>query len=243
MRKLYGYGWVVLWAALAATAPAWADDEEGLDEFRDKLGTEWVMVKNDRRHNIRTYARREDGKRYRSMKVEATLDASLGAVARVLYDMENYPRWFWKTRVSRMVRKDSPTDFVVYMVHEAPVGLPDRDTVLKVNVEPQTRSRPSIVMRVSAVTGILPEKPPLVRMRAEEITLRLTPRSATQVDLQVEGYFDPGGAVPAWAANFVQRNAPYSVLLGLQRMASNAEYTDEGKPLPFRVYDSAQAIP
>ncbi len=230
--------------AIATTGVVHAEaGDDSLDEFRDKLTNEWLLIKNDRLHNIRTYARLEDGKHYRSMKVEATLDADLSSIARVLYDIENYPRWFWKTRQAKFLRKDSPTEFLAYMVHEAPVGLPDRDTILKITVEPQSKGKNWVVMHVSAMPTFLPEKPPLVRVKAEELTLRFTPKSEGQVDLQVEGYFDPGGFAPAWAANFVQRNAPYSVILGLQRMASSSEYTKEGKPLPFRVYESGQAIP
>ena len=43
------------------------------------------MVKNDRMRNLKTYARLEDGKRYRSFKVEAILDAPVEAVARVVF--------------------------------------------------------------------------------------------------------------------------------------------------------------
>ncbi|MDO8329442.1 MAG: hypothetical protein Q7T36_03140 [Fluviicoccus sp.] len=237
------FGLSLLLGLTVAAGVVHAEDEDGLDEFRDKLTNEWMMVKNDRLHNIRTFARLEDGKRYRSMKVEATLDASLASLARVMYDIESYPRWFWKTRTARFLRKDSPTEFIAYMVHEAPVGLPDRDTAIKITVDPQSRGKPGIVMHVTAMPDFLPAKPPLVRVKAEELTLRFTPKSEKQVDLQVEGYFDPGGFAPAWAANFVQRNAPYSVILGLQRMANKEDYAKEGRPLPFKIYEFGQAIP
>ena len=239
--RRFGVG--LLLGLTVAVGMVHAEDDDSLDEFRDKLTNEWLMVKNDRLHNIRTYARLEDGKHYRSMKVEATLDASLSALARVFYDLDSYPRWFWKTRSAKLLRRDSPTEFVAYMVHEAPVGLPDRDTILKVTVEPQAKGKPFILMRVSAVPTFIPDKPPLVRVKAEELTLRFSQPAAGKVDLQVEGYFDPGGFAPAWASNFVQRNAPYSVILGLQRMVSSAEYKNEGKPLPFKVYEFGQGIP
>ena len=58
---------------LLSALPSFAEDD--LNEFRSQLNNEWQLVKNDRMRNLKTYARLEDGKRYRSFKVEAILDA------------------------------------------------------------------------------------------------------------------------------------------------------------------------
>lgn len=215
----------------------YANNGSDLDEFRTKLSNEWLLVKNDRLRNIKTYARLEDGKRYRSFKVEATFESSVEALARVLLDFENYTRWFWKTRESKLIRQNSPTEYLVYMVHDAPYGLPDRDTVLKATVEPQGKNKSYLTLRVTAIPDALPAKPPLVRMLAEEMTIKFTALPNNQIEMLTEGYFDPGGVVPAWAANFVQRNAPYAVLVALQRMTQRPEYSQAKQPLPFPVYN------
>lgn len=220
---------------LLTAVPGRAEDD--LDEFRSQLTSQWQLVKNDRMRNIKTYARLEDGKRYRSFKVEATIDAPVEAVARVLLDFDNYTRWFWKTRESKLLRQGSATEYFVYMVHDAPYGLPDRDTVLKGTIEPQTKSKPYVTLRVTALPDMLPAKPPLVCMVAEEMSIKFTPLPDNQVEMVTEGYFDPGGVVPAWAANFVQRNAPYAVLLALQRMTQKEEYMKAKTPLPFPIYN------
>jgi hypothetical protein len=158
-----------------------------LDEFRTKLTNEWLLVKNDRLRSIKTYARLEDGKRYRSFKIEATLDSSTEALARVLLDFENYTRWFWKTRESKLIRHNSPTEYMVYMVHDAPYGLPDRDTVIKGTIEPQAKNKPYVTLHVTATPDALPAKPPLVRMVAEEMTIKFTPTSDNKVEMTTEG--------------------------------------------------------
>ncbi len=220
---------------LFSALPSHAEDD--LDEFRSQLNNEWQLVRNDRLRNLKTYARLEDGKRYRSFKIEAVLDAPIDSVARVLLDFDRYTRWFWKTRESKMIRQGSPTEYFVYMVHDAPYGLPDRDTVIKGVIEPQTKTKRYVTLRVSAVPNMLPEKPPLVRMVAEEFNIKFTPIAENKVEMTTEGYFDPGGVVPAWAANFVQRNAPYVVMLAMQRMTEKDEYLKAKTPLPFTLYN------
>jgi hypothetical protein len=220
---------------LLSALPTHAEDD--LNEFRSQLNNEWQLVKNDRMRNIKTYARLEDGKRYRSFKVEATLEAPIESVARVLLDFEHYTRWFWKTRESKFIRQGSPTEYFLYMVHDAPYGLPDRDTVIKAVIEPQTKNKHYVTLKVTAIPNILPEKPPLVRMIAEEFNVKFTPIADNKVEMVTEGYFDPGGVVPAWAANFVQRSAPYAVMLALQRMTEKDEYLKAKTPLPFALYN------
>lgn len=220
---------------ILGSASAYAESD--LDDLRSHLGREWVLMKNDRMRNIKTYARLEDGKRYRSFKVEAVLDTSVDALAHVLLDFEGYTRWYWKTRESRLVQQKSPTEFIVYMVHEAPYGLPDRDVVLQGVVEPQSRTKRALTLKVSALPEHLPAKPPLIRMPAEDMSVKFSPLPNNKVQLEAEGYFDAGGTVPAWAANFVQRSAPYSVVLGLQRMVSLDEYRASKKNLAFPIYN------
>lgn len=210
-----------------------ADDD--IDELQTRLTNQWTLVKNDRLRSIKTYAKQEDGKRFRSFKVEATLNTRFETVARVLLDFESYSHWWWEVRESKLLRKDSPTEYYFYMVHRAPYGLPDRDAILHATIEPQTAFRRAIFLKVEANTDMLPLKPPLVRMVAEDMSVRFTPLADNRVLLEAEGYVDPGGKVPSWANNFIQRSAPYSILLGLQRMVQLDEYRLSKSPLPFPI--------
>lgn len=231
VRYLWLFLLLIVWPTVYA-----AEDEE-MDDLQGKLTNEWRLVRNDQMRHIKTYARLEDGKRYRSLKVEAILDCKMEAVARVLLDFPNYTKWFWQTRESRLLRQDSSTDYYVYMIHNAPYGLPDRDTILRGTIEPQTKSKRYVTLNVHAKPDLEPVKPPLVRMQAEELTIKFQPLPNDQVLIETEGYFDPGGTVPAWAANMVQRNAPYTVLLALQRTAAKEEYAKAKNPIPFTIYE------
>lgn len=197
---------------LPLAVPAHAADSE-LDELAGKLGNEWRPVKTDQSRDIRTWAKLEDGKRYRSFKIEATLDATLDTVARVLFDFANYPHWFWQVREARLLKAVSPTEHYAYIVHDAPLNLPDRDVILHTTIEPVTASRPYALLKTTAAADYVPPRPPYVRM-------------------EVEGYVDPGGSAPVWATNFVQRSAPYAIAVGMRRMVMLPEYRDSReKPL------------
>jgi hypothetical protein len=71
-------------------------------------------------------------------------------------------------------------------------------------------------------------------MTAEDMTVRFTPLPGNRVRVEAEGYVDPGGRIPAWASNYVQRAAPYSIMLGMQRMLDTQDF-DARTPLPFPI--------
>ena len=223
---------------LQITTPTYAQPEDNLDELRTKLSNEWTLVRHDRLHGIKTYAKQEDSQRFRSFKVEAILNCTFETVARVLLDFEGYTRWYWEVREAKLVRQDSPTNYFFYMVHRAPYGLPDRDAVLHAVVEPQTATRKSIVLTIRSEPNMLPLKPPLIRMAAENMRVKISPLPDNQVLLEADGYIDPSGKIPTWANNLIQRSAPYSILLGLQRMVQLDQYRLDKTALPFPVDNS-----
>ena len=217
-----------------------AGDGENLDELQLKLTDHWQLIKNDRIHNIRSYAKLESGKRFRSFRVEAFINASPESLTRCFLDFSNYSRWYWSVRESRLLKQVSPTEYYLLMVHNAPYAMPDRDVVLHAVVEPPTAESPAVVLRVHSEPDYIPPNPPLIRMPAEDILVRFKPLPGNRLELVAEGYADPGGNVPSWAANFVQRSAPYGIILNLQRLLEKETVISGTDPLPFPVYPYAE---
>lgn len=225
-------------ALLIGTALPWSQASARDDDLRElqiPMTAEWQLVKDDRTRSIRTFARLETGKRFRSFKVEAVIPASAETLARLMLDFSSYTRWYWSVRESRLLKQVSPTEYFLYLIHNAPYGMPDRDVILHAVVEPPNTGQPYVLLRVNAVPDYMPLQPPLVRMPAEDMTIRFTPLPENKVRIESEGYVDPGGKVPSWASNFVQRSAPYSIIVNIQRMVEKEEYARNATPLPFPV--------
>jgi len=223
--------------ALLLLAPVVYADNHALEGLRPEFSAEWRLIKHDPHRQIKTFAKREDDKRIRSFKVEGLLKASPETLVRVLFDFTNYRDWYWEVQESRLLKQVSATEYYLYLVHRAPYGLPNRDVILHAVVEPQSKNKPYVLLSVNAVPDFMPVQPKLVRMPAENMTIKFTPLADNVVKIEAEGYIDPGGKVPAWDANLIQRNAPYMVTLGLQRMALQDKYVLSHSELPFSVFD------
>lgn len=174
---------------LAATVFFAFSTVSSADDIRDLQDTgsanEWRMIKNDARKNIKAWDKRDDDKRYRSFKLDLMIDAPIETVARVYFDVENYPRWFWEVKEAKLLKKVSATEFYYYLVHRAPVAQPNRDVIIRAVIEPMTAKKQYVLFKLNAVPDYFPARPPLVRMRSEDMVIKWTPMPNGQTHEEV----------------------------------------------------------
>jgi len=228
---------VMAFAVITALTPiaSLAAKGDDLEELRvdSKRANEWVLVKKDKLKNITTWAKREDGKSIRSFRVEMIVDADLETLARVHFDVENIKRWFWETKESRLLKKVNDKEYYFYQVYNAPLTVPDRDSIVHVTVEPFTAKKGCMVLKLTAAPDFMPEQPGRTRVAAQNYYIKFTPIDKNTTRLESEGYIDPGGIIPAWTINFVQRSAPYVSMLGLARMVQLPYYRESKESMDF----------
>jgi hypothetical protein len=213
--------------------------DRNLEDFRDTETTAngWRLSKNDNRHNIKVYVKNEDGQKIRSFRVVAVMDSSIETLARVQSDFDDYLRWYFATLEVKFLKKVSDREYIYYLVHDAPIGTPDRDVILRTVIEPMTAKQPYVFMRVTALPDYLPPRPPYERMVSEDYTVKWTPIDKNTTLVESEGFINPGGNVPSWAINFVQSKGPYANMMGMARQAKLARYKNATTPLPFTFFE------
>lgn len=228
---------IMAFATLTTLTPitSFADKTDDLEELRvdNKRANDWVLVKKDKLKNITTWAKREDGKSIRSFRVEMIVDADLETLARIHFDVENIKRWFWETKESRLLKKVNDKEYYFYQVYNAPLTVPDRDSIVHVTVEPFTAKKGYMVLKLTASPDFMPEQPGKTRVAAQNYYIKFTPIDKNTTRLESEGYIDPGGIIPAWTINFVQRSAPYVSMLGLARMVQLPYYRESKESMDF----------
>ena len=228
---------IMAFATLTTLMPitSFADKTDDLEELRvdNQRANDWILVKKDKLKNITTWAKREDGKSIRSFRVEMIVDADLETLARVHFDVENIKRWFWETKESRLLKKVNDKEYYFYQVFNAPLTVPDRDSVIHVTIEPFTAKRGYMQMNLKAAPEFMPEQPGKTRVAAQNYYIKFTPIDKNTTRLESAGYIDPGGIIPAWTINFVQRSAPYISMLGLARMVQLPYYRESKEQMDF----------
>lgn len=230
--RLLCCGLLTLSPMLLAPTLAHAED----DNIREVQQTQndWQLIRDDKMHHIKAYAKQEDEKKFRSFRIEALIDAPLEVVARIQLDADNLKRWYWSTGESTLLKRVSDKEFYYYQVYKTPL-VPDRDVVIHGVIEPYSAATGAMILRLKAVPDYIPNKPSLVRMAAHDIVIKFTPTPDNKTRFEAEGYIDPAGVSPSWAINFYQRKSPYLTLMGMQRAAEDPFYKDNKQPLPYTI--------
>ncbi|HEX5277277.1 MAG TPA: START domain-containing protein [Fluviicoccus sp.] len=220
MRRALGRGILMLLVLVLTTTGVnvRADDESDWRELQETprdLG--WVLIRADKLRHIRIFSKIEEGQRLRSMKAEAELEASVEQVTRTLTDFPAFSNWLWNLKSIRVVRQVAPGEWLLYLVFRTPGGLPDRDVMLRYEVQTPGNPRHTLIT-AQDVPDFPVTDPAVVRIPAMSLTLRVEEAGKNRSRFSSQLQVDPGGRVPVWAANFVQRRAPYATMLGLIRV-------------------------
>ena len=70
---------------------SYATDDD-LEHLQVKLTNQWQLIKYDKLRDIKTYAKQEDGHRFRSFKVESNINSSMKNIVQLLADFDNYKK-------------------------------------------------------------------------------------------------------------------------------------------------------
>lgn len=220
-RETYPKYLMVVLASFSLSAQANSESDISSEVGEQNVG--WQVVKVDKRHGITTYYKREDGKRYRSFRVQASYEYSFDASACQLLDIDNYSRWYMNVEENRILKRISDTEFFMYLKIKAPFGLPQRDMVLHVVIQPYSAQNGAAVIHYKAAPEYIPVIPGIIRVPIYEVSTRLSPLENGKSFDETTGYAEPGGPVPVWLVNYFQRQMPYASALGRWRDISRYE--------------------
>lgn len=195
---------------------------------------EWHHVKTDRHRHIELYLRQEEDHRLKSFKVVTDLETTPDAIFGVMTDFDNLCKWVYRCGEARMLKRLSSTEYQIYMVHNAPYGIEDRDTIIHGQAVRDAEHR-SVIIRTWEEKAAMPDQPHRVRMINEELNWVFTANEdGKHIHLELVGYADPGGYIPRWIDNLVQLDAPYYSVRGLLRMLDDPKYHEASLPPDVR---------
>ncbi|KJY82147.1 hypothetical protein TW81_14990 [Vibrio galatheae] len=144
---------------------------------------------------------------------------SYNAFLALLEDTENVPNWIDNVSHSRVIRKISESENIVYTQFSAPWPAKDRDMV--------TYSRYKIddigftLDIQDAPPASLPEQEGYIRITAVKATWTLQKLNTGNTLIEYIAYADPGGALPDWLANKLAKESARNTFEGLRAQLPN----------------------
>ncbi len=169
--------------------------------------TTWELKKN--KNNIKVYTRKVSASDFKEMKCTTQVKSSLSSIVKVLTDVNYFTLWIYKCIEAAEVKRTDDSEIYSYQLFDAPWPLDDRDVVARLKVKQDGKTKVVTAHSVLA-DGLVPVKEDVVRIKNFHTTYTLTPLGNGWVEIDYELGTEPGGNIPAWLANLVMVNGPFT---------------------------------
>lgn len=167
----------------------------------------WELKKN--KDNISVYTRRITTSDYKELRCSTRVKSSLSSIVKVLTDVNYFTSWIYKCTNAFLIKKSTDSDVYSYQYFDAPWPIEDRDVVARLRIEQDPVTK--VVSAHSEVANnLIPEKNGVVRIKKFHSSYILTPLANGWVQIDYYLGTEPGGNIPAWLANLVIVNGPFS---------------------------------
>lgn len=189
---------------------------------------DWKLKTN--RDGIAVYCKPLQGSKYKSVKVECTLAASLSQIVTVLFDIKTSTEWVYSTKSCILLKQITPLELIYYSEVSIPWPVSNRDFVAHLKAAQDARTK-VVTIDGPAVPGYVPVKPGIVRVVQSEGKWIITPIAKNLSKIEYTLHVDPGGSVPAWLINLFAAKGPYETFKRLRNHLKKPEYRNVKIPI------------
>jgi len=187
-------------------------------------GQEDWKLKSDK-EGVAIYLRSLPDSKFKAIKVECEVNATLSQLVAVLLDVNTAPEWVYSTKSCVLLKQVSPSELYYYSEVSIPWPASNRDFIAHLITvqDPQTK-----VVTVYGPTApdLVPVKKDIVRVRRSEGKWVLTPTGHHTVKIVYTLHVDPGGNIPAWLVNMFATKGPHESFTALKVQLKKPAYAN-----------------
>lgn len=190
------------------------------------LSQDWEL--QDEEAGIKVYTRQVSNSDIRAVKVESVVEATLSQLAAVLLDIPASGDWVYATKVCRVEKTISATEYIYYSELDVPWPVSNRDFIVRVKVDHDPVTN---IMTVSGenLPAYLDEKPGVVRIMQTVSTWTVIP-DGKNLNIEFVLHVNPGGSIPAWLVNLFASQGPKETFLNLRAQVKKPKYQHASYP-------------
>jgi hypothetical protein len=166
----------------------------------------WKLSKD--KDGIKVYLSEVTYSKYKSIKVECTLEGTLDKLMAVLNDVNHQKDWVYSNKTAYIVKRVSPTEFYYYTETSLPWPMSNRDAVVHLKMNKDSVNH---ILHVTAVSvpNLIAEKSGKVRVARTSINWNVSMLASKRINITYIFEVEPGGSLPAWLTNMFADKGPY----------------------------------
>ncbi len=162
-----------------------------------------VYTKNHKAHNLKYY------------KLQSTFDADYNKLTSIYLDFENYHTWIKGCIESKILKVKNEHSLIFYTKYKVPWPASDREFVSDVIISKQNNS---LIITSTPSNYKYKKSKGVVRVTEYEDTWQLINNEEGTIELTLNGFYNPGGSIPAWLVNMFIVDAPYETTMKIKEM-------------------------
>ncbi len=166
----------------------------------------WKLTRD--KDGIKVYQAENPKSKFKSIKVECTLQGSFDKLISVLTDIDHLKEWVYNMKMSYLIKKITPYDLYYYTETTIPWPMANRDAVVHLRVMKDSLHR-FVKVSSNSENRFVPEKSGKVRIVYSSVNWYVTMPTAKTISVVYTFEADPGGSLPAWLVNSFADKAPY----------------------------------
>ena len=191
MKLIARIFWAILFSSVIST---------GFSQYR------WKLSKD--KDGIRVFLSENQRSKFKSIKVECTLQGTFDRLIAILTDIPHLKDWVYNMKTSYLIKKISAYDMYYYTETSIPWPMSNRDAVVHLKIARDSAQR---FVKISSTNEnrLVPEKDGKVRIVYSLISWYVTMPTPKTISIVYTFEADPGGSLPVWLVNSFADKAPY----------------------------------
>ncbi len=175
------------------------------------------------KEGIAIFTRALPDSKFKAVKVECELAATLSQLIAVILDVNTGAQWVYSTKSYVLLKQVSPSELYYYSEVSVPWPASNRDFIAQLKVVQDTHTR-VVTVYGPTVPDYLPVKKDIVRVPKSEGKWVISPVGKDRIKVEYTLRVDPGGDIPAWLINLFATKGPYESFKNLKAQLKKPAY-------------------
>ena len=158
----------------------------------------WQLARTD--DGIMIYTRRIPSIKFKEVKVDFEMDATMDQLVNILQDIPKHNTWSYGTKRTYVISKKGKDTIIYYSEIALPWPLSNRDAVIQISFAKDTVNN-LLHIRAKSIPGVIPQYPDLVRIPNSLATWEVAQLPNKKLKIEYILSADPGGDLPGWLVN------------------------------------------
>jgi hypothetical protein len=181
------------------------------------------------KEGIKVYTRTFPDSKFKAIRVELDLQATLSQIVALLMDVNTGAEWVYATKSCVLLKQVSPSEVVYYSEVKLPWPVANRDFIAQLRATQDAKTK-VVTIDGPVVPDFVPVKEGIVRVTRSAGKWVITPLEPHHVKIMYTLRLDPGGDLPAWLFNMFVTKGPTESFKNLKEQLKKPVYANARLP-------------